>query len=133
MPNDEGYATSSIEGRVAVEWYDAGEESQARKYAFKCHRQTQSDPDDPEGPASDIIYPVHALAFHPKMNTFISGGGDGFVAVWDASAKRRIRQYAKYATSVAAAAYSHDGGLLAVAVSPGFEDGNEEAIGEGQS
>ena len=38
MPNDAGYATSSIEGRVAVEWFDDSAESQARKYAFKCHR-----------------------------------------------------------------------------------------------
>ncbi|KAL8954315.1 MAG: hypothetical protein Q9183_007202, partial [Haloplaca sp. 2 TL-2023] len=39
MPNDAGYASSSIEGRVAVEWFDPSPESQARKYAFKCHRQ----------------------------------------------------------------------------------------------
>ena len=39
MPNDAGYSSSSIEGRVAVEWFDPSEESQSRKYAFKCHRQ----------------------------------------------------------------------------------------------
>lgn len=39
MPNDDGYASSSIEGRVAVEWFDPSPESQDRKYAFKCHRQ----------------------------------------------------------------------------------------------
>ncbi|TGJ78239.1 hypothetical protein E0Z10_g10526, partial [Xylaria hypoxylon] len=45
MPSDAGYATSSIEGRVAVEFFDASAESQARKYAFKCHRQNQPSPD----------------------------------------------------------------------------------------
>ena len=57
MPNDEGYASSSIEGRVAVEWFDPSNESQARKYAFKCHRQPVDD--------VDVVYPVNAISFHP--------------------------------------------------------------------
>ena len=122
MPNDAGYASSSIEGRVAVEWFDPSETSQARKYAFKCHRQPS-----PEG--VDVVYPVNALAFHPVHGTFASGGGDGFVALWDGVSKRRIRQYQKYAASVAALSFSADGKFLAVAVSPGFEDGKE---GEGE-
>ncbi|KAL9103901.1 MAG: hypothetical protein Q9163_001094 [Psora crenata] len=124
MPTDLGYASSSIEGRVAVEWFDPSPESQARKYAFKCHRQSS-----PEG--IDVVYPVNALAFHPVHGTFASGGGDGFVALWDGVAKRRIRQYQKYAASVAALSFSADGKRLAVAVSPGFEDG-KEGVGEGE-
>ena len=122
MPNDAGYASSSIEGRVAVEWFDPSETSQARKYAFKCHRQPS-----PEG--IDVVYPVNALAFHPVHGTFASGGGDGFVALWDGVAKRRIRQYQRYAASVAALSFSGDGKFLAVGISPGFEDGKE---GEGE-
>lgn len=122
MPNDAGYASSSIEGRVAVEWFDPSATSQARKYAFKCHRQTS-----PEG--VDVVYPVNTLAFHPIHGTFASGGGDGFVALWDGVAKRRIRQYQRYAASVAALSFSGDGRFLAVAISPGFEDGRE---GEGE-
>lgn len=123
MPNDAGYASSSIEGRVAVEWFDPSASSQARKYAFKCHRQAS-----PEG--VDVVYPVNALAFHPIHGTFASGGGDGFVALWDGVGKRRIRQYQKYMASVAALGFSSDGRFLAVGISPGFEDGREE-IGEG--
>jgi cell cycle arrest protein BUB3 len=119
MPTDEGYATSSIEGRVAVEWFDPSNESQARKYAFKCHRQ-------PEGDA-DVVYPVNAIAFHPKQGTFATGGGDGVVAIWDGIAKRRIRIYPKLAASVAALSFSSNGKYLATAISPGFEDGQEEA------
>ena len=119
MPNDSGYASSSIEGRVAVEWFDPSTVSQQRKYAFKCHRQTSAE-------GVDVIYPVNALAFHPVHGTFASGGGDGFVALWDGVAKRRIRQYQRYPASVAAVAFSADGKFLAVAVSPGFEDGKEE-------
>ena len=123
MPNDAGYASSSIEGRVAVEWFDPSAESQSRKYAFKCHRQTS-----PEN--VDVVYPVNALAFHPVHGSFASGGGDGFVALWDGVAKRRIRQYQRYQSSVSALSFSGDGKYLAVAVSPGFEDG-KEGVGDG--
>ena len=125
MPNDDGYASSSIEGRVAVEWFDPSATSQSRKYAFKCHRQPS-----PEG--IDVVYPVNALAFHPVHGTFASGGGDGFVALWDGVAKRRIRQYQRYQSSVSALSFSGDGKHLAVAVSPGFEDG-KEGVGEGMT
>lgn len=118
MPNDDGYASSSIEGRVAVEWFDPSPESQARKYAFKCHRQAAED--------VDVVYPVNALAFHPVYGTFASGGGDGVVALWDGIAKRRIRQYQKYPSSVAAVGFSGNGKYLAIAVSPNFEDGNDD-------
>jgi len=126
MPNDAGYASSSIEGRVAVEWFDPSTESQARKYAFKCHRQPSHEED-----GTDVVYPVNALAFHPVHGSFASGGGDGVVALWDAVAKRRIRQYQKYPASIAAVSFSSDGKYLAVAICPGFEDGKEDYTAEG--
>jgi len=128
MPNDAGYATSSIEGRVAVEWFDPSADSQSRKYAFKCHRQPA-----PEHDGTDIVYPVNALAFHPIHGSFASGGGDGVVALWDAVAKRRMKQFQRYSLSVAALDFSSDGKYLAVGVCPGFEDGQEDYTGEGQT
>ena len=125
MPNDLGYASSSIEGRVAVEWFDPSAESQSRKYAFKCHRQPASDQS-----GADIVYPVNALAFHPVHGTFASGGGDGFVSLWDGVTKRRIRQYQRYTASIAALSFNLDGKWLAVAISPGYEDGRE-GLGDG--
>ncbi|KAK4134113.1 WD40 repeat-like protein [Trichocladium antarcticum] len=129
MPSDAGYATSSIEGRVAVEWFEDSAASQARKYAFKCHRQAA--PEDEGG--GDVVYPVNALAFHPVYGTFASGGGDGTVALWDAEAKRRMRQYQRFPESVAALAFSGDGKYLAVGVCPGFETGMEDYTGEGRT
>jgi cell cycle arrest protein BUB3 len=120
MPNDLGYASSSIEGRVAVEWFDADETTQAKKYAFKCHRQPATD-----GSGTDVVYPVNALAFHPVHGTFASGGGDGVVALWDGNAKRRIRQYQRYPASVAALSFDSSGKWLAIGISSGFEDGQE--------
>ncbi|OCK80150.1 mitotic checkpoint protein-like protein BUB3 [Lepidopterella palustris CBS 459.81] len=118
MPNDAGYASSSIEGRIAVEWFDPSAESQSRKYAFKCHRQAID--------GVDVVYPVNALAFHPIHGTFASGGGDGVVALWDGVAKRRIRQYQRFPASVASLSFSCNGKYLAVGVSPGFEDVEED-------
>ncbi|KAI1335822.1 WD40-repeat-containing domain protein [Xylariaceae sp. FL0016] len=132
MPSDAGYATSSIEGRVAVEWFDASAESQARKYAFKCHRQTQTSEADGAGP-TDVVYPVNALTFHPHHGTFASGGGDATVALWDAAAKRRMKVYQKFPDSVAALAFNADGRSLAVGVCPGFETGMEDYNGEGRT
>ncbi|RCI10408.1 hypothetical protein L249_4355 [Ophiocordyceps polyrhachis-furcata BCC 54312] len=127
MPNDAGYATSSIEGRVAVEWFEDTDESQARKFAFKCHRQPAPDGD------GDIVYPVNALAFHAVHGTFASGGGDGTVALWDAVAKRRLKQYQKFPNSVAALCFSNDGKYLAVGVCPGFESEQDDYTGAGQT
>ncbi|KAI1318286.1 WD40-repeat-containing domain protein [Xylariaceae sp. FL0255] len=131
MPNDAGYATSSIEGRVAVEFFDASAESQSRKYAFKCHRQQQTQ--DGAAAATDVVYPVNALAFHPTYGTFASGGGDATVALWDADAKRRMKVYQKFPDSVAALAFAQGGRQLAVGVCPGFETGMEDYSGEGRT
>ncbi|WPH04499.1 putative nuclear pore complex subunit [Acrodontium crateriforme] len=129
MPNNKGFAVSSIEGRVGVEWFDP--EAQKDMYAFKCHRQTtkarlQGQDTEEE---IDVVYPVNALAFHPVHGTFATGGGDGVVALWDANTKRRVRQYPKLGASVAAVDFSNDGKFLAIAVSPGFEDGEEKPEG----
>ncbi|KAG4984401.1 hypothetical protein AAZX31_10G245700 [Glycine max] len=114
-PNGTGYALSSVEGRVAMEFFDLSEASQAKKYAFKCHRKSEA--------GRDIVYPVNAIAFHPIYGTFATGGCDGYVNVWDGNNKKRLYQYSKYPTSVAALSFSRDGRLLAVASSYTFEEG----------
>ncbi|KAJ0801108.1 putative transcription factor WD40-like family [Helianthus annuus] len=52
-----GYALSSVEGRVAMEFFDLTEAGQSKKYAFKCHRKSEA--------GRDIVYPVNTIAFHP--------------------------------------------------------------------
>ncbi|MBA0649325.1 hypothetical protein Goklo_016899 [Gossypium klotzschianum] len=89
-PNGTGYALSSVEGRVAMEFFDLSEASQAKKYG-----------------------------------TFATGGCDGFVNVWDGNNKKRLYQYSKYPTSIAALSFSRDGRLLAVASSYTFEEGDK--------
>ncbi|KAG6789724.1 hypothetical protein POTOM_005848 [Populus tomentosa] len=116
-PNGTGYALSSVEGRVAMEFFDPSEASQAKKYAFKCHRKSEA--------GRDIVYPVNAIAFHPVYGTFATGGCDGFVNVWDGNNKKRLYQYSKYPSSVAALSFSRDGRLLAVASSYTYEEGDK--------
>lgn len=57
LTSESGYATASVEGRIAVEYFDPSPEVQEKKYAFKCHRQTIDD--------VDHVWPVNSLAFHP--------------------------------------------------------------------
>lgn len=125
MPDGTGFATSSIEGRVSVEWFDP--EAQKNTYAFKCHRKASKTQDEDGNEQDvDIVYPVNALAFHPVHGTFVTGGGDGVVTLWDAKTKRRVKQYPQLGASVAGMAFSPDGMTLAIGVSPGFEDGKED-------
>ncbi|CAN1302534.1 Mitotic checkpoint protein BUB3.2 [Linum perenne] len=129
-PNGTGYALSSVEGRVAMEFFDLSEAAQAKKwvvissaiifnsrYAFKCHRKSEA--------GRDIVYPVNAIAFHPVYGTFATGGCDGFVNVWDGNNKKRLYQYSKYPSSIAALSFSKDGRLLAVASSYTYEEGDK--------
>ncbi len=109
---------SSIEGRIAVEFFDQSPEIQSRKYAFKCHRRVVNE--------VDTVYPVNAIAFNPRFTTFASGGGDGIVNVWDGFNKKRLRQYSPYPTSISSLSFNVKGDLLAVASSYTFEEGEKE-------
>jgi len=119
FPNGTGYALSSIEGRVAMEYFDPSPEIQTKKYAFKCHRTTQNN--------VDTVYPVNSLAFHQGFGTFATGGCDGYVNVWDGEHKKRLCQLHKYPSSIAALAFSEDGSMLAIASSYTFEEGEKES------
>ncbi|XP_057317689.1 mitotic checkpoint protein BUB3-like [Hydractinia symbiolongicarpus] len=118
FPNKQGYVLSSIEGRVAVEYFDPSPEAQKRKYAFKCHRVKT------EG--VEYIYPVNAIAFHSGYNTFATGGSDGFVNVWDGFNKKRLCQFHRYPSSISSLSFSNDGSILAIAVSYLNEEGEKE-------
>ena len=110
-----GYATASVEGRIAVEYFDPAPAIQAKKYAFKCHRHTVND--------VDHVWPVNSLAFHPVHNTFASAGSDGTVSIWDHKVKKRLRQYPKFPGPVAAVGFNCDGSKVAVAVSYTWDEG----------
>jgi cell cycle arrest protein BUB3 len=128
FPDSTGFAISSIEGRVGVEYVDASEAIQAKKYAFKCHREPAAGP-TPADPPCELVYPVNALAFHAGFGTFATGGADGVVCMWDAVNKKRVKQLSpKYPSSISALDFSNDGRYLAVASSYSFEEGEREYV-----
>jgi len=109
------YASSSVEGRVAIEYLDAAENESSR-YAFKCHR-VKDEKDN------EVVHPVNALAFHPVFGTFATGGSDGGVCTWDAAAKKRLWRLNPFETAVSTLSFSEDGKMLAIGVSYTFDDG----------
>ena len=118
-PNGEQYVVSSIEGRVAVEYFDPSPEVQGRKYAFKCHRVTD------KTTGFQTIYPVNAITFHPIFKTFATGGGDGVVNIWDGANKKRICQFPPYNTSIASLDFNSNGSMIAIASSYTWEHGDK--------
>ncbi|KAJ7915521.1 WD40-repeat-containing domain protein [Mycena leptocephala] len=116
MADGQGYATASVEGRIAVEYFDPSPATQAKKYAFKCHRHTVEDVDQ--------VYPVNALAFHPLQH-IASAGSDATVSIWDHKVKKRLRQYPKFNNPVGALAFNCDGTRLAVGVGYNWDMGEK--------
>ncbi|KAG2008923.1 WD40 repeat-containing protein [Coprinopsis cinerea AmutBmut pab1-1] len=126
MLDGQGYATASVEGRIAVEYFDPSPEVQEKKYAFKCHRQTVKEVDPASGKEQEVdhVWPVNGLAFCPRYNTFASAGSDGTVSIWDFKVKKRLRQYPKFPNPVSAIGFSCDGGKLAIAASYTWDEGD---------
>jgi len=119
FPDGTGFALSSIEGRVAIEYFDSSSQVQKKKYAFKCHRK-------PVG-KTQILYPVNAIAFHPQyFGTFATGGCDGQIYTWDGANQKRIHGYPVYPTSIAYLDFNRNGTLLAIASSYTFEEGEKD-------
>lgn len=114
--DQKAFVSGSVEGRVALEYFDA-EENQQSRYAFKCHRVKDGN--------DETIHPVNALAFHPVHGTFATGGSDGGVSVWDGYAKKRLWRLDPFSTSVSSLCFSADGGRLAVGVSYTFDQGEK--------
>lgn len=116
MADGEGFVASSVEGRVAWEYFDpSNPEAKPAKYAFKCHRENLD--------GKERIHPVNVLAVHPLHGTFATGGCDGVVSMWDGWAKKRLWRLGPYDTSISSLGFSDGGEKLAVAVSYTYEGG----------
>ncbi|EGZ21932.1 hypothetical protein PHYSODRAFT_345772 [Phytophthora sojae] len=128
FPDLQGVALGSVEGRVALEYFEDDvpaepaqtQDRKKRSYAFKCHRGKVDD--------QTLIYPVNCIAFHPTHGTFATGGCDGVVNLWDGANKKRITHLRQYPTSIAAMDFNHDGSVLAIAASYTYEQGEKEYV-----
>jgi cell cycle arrest protein BUB3 len=117
------FVSSSIEGRIAYDFLSPS--NQHKNYAFRAHRI--------ENLATRVntVYPVNTLSFHPVHGTFASGGGDGSIAIWDPSARKRVKYYMpEFGGSIASVGFSVDGRWMGVAVSEG-DDGSGAVEGRG--
>ncbi|CAK5024946.1 unnamed protein product [Meloidogyne enterolobii] len=112
FPSGEAFVLSSIEGRVAVEYFDMDPEVQKGKYAFKCHRVKEE--------VNELIYPVNAIAFHPIHRTFATGGSDAIVNMWDPFNRKR------FPNSVVSLSFSPEGTLLAIASTYMYEEERDD-------
>jgi cell cycle arrest protein BUB3 len=111
FPDGLGYITTSIEGRVAVEFFDPSPEAQAQKYAFKSHKIVD------KAYKEVCTTPINAVAFHPRYGTFFTGGSDSIVCLWDLKAKKRLKQYQKLPQAVVTLDVNSSGSTLAIGTS----------------
>jgi len=118
----DGFLLTSVEGRVAVEYINLSKEWQDKKFAFKCHRHTDKETQ------SQTVYPVNCASYHPIYGTFVTGGCDGLVNVWDGANKKRICQFPQFATSIASVDFNRDGRMLAIGVSYTWEQGEKPDV-----
>jgi cell cycle arrest protein BUB3 len=121
FPNKQGFVTSTIEGRVAVNYFD--EEMQRKKYAFKCHRRKSES-------GQEQIYPVNAIAFNKEYNTFATGGSDGVVNIWDPFNKKRLCQFHPYPAGIVSLAFDSTGSKLAIGSSYHYEEGEKSEMSD---
>lgn len=62
---------------------------------------------------TDLIFSLPLM--RRRHGTFASLGGDAVVSVWDAAAKKRIRQYPKFDAPITAGSFDASGTLLCIA------------------
>ena len=127
LQNNEGYAVASSEGRVAVEYVT----SSKKAFSFKCHR-AQAKPVEGEAPTM-LVYPVNALAVHPKYTSLATGASDATVCIWDIESKKRVSKFQASCSyvlprfrRVQALSFSKDGSKLALGCSYNSDGGVHE-------
>ena len=84
LPDSKGYIISSIDGRVAVEFFNESE----KQFAFRCHRLDLKD--------TQFVFPVNTLAFCPNSSKVLTGGSDGTVSYWNLETRRKLKQFPKF-------------------------------------
>ncbi|OIR58603.1 MAG: mitotic spindle checkpoint protein Bub3 [Amphiamblys sp. WSBS2006] len=114
-----GFVTSSIDGRVSVDYIDDAQTP--RCYAFKCHWETITQNSERVA----LVHPVHALCLD-AAGQLATGGGDGKVYLWNIHTKKRVSEFMRYPSSISSLCFSGDSSRLAVASSYCFEEGEKE-------
>ncbi|SCW01252.1 LAFE_0D08482g1_1 [Lachancea fermentati] len=101
MPHGKGYVQSSIDGRVAVEYFKDDES----RFAFRCHRMNLED--------VQLVFPVNSVCFKNDSSMLYTGGSDGKVFSWNLSTRKKSEELPKLEDSVLKLAC--DGEMLCMA------------------
>ncbi|GER31825.1 transducin/WD40 repeat-like superfamily protein [Striga asiatica] len=116
-----GFMTGSIDGRVALEYFDDSS-SEKDGYAFKCHPKSKD--------GRHHLVAVNDIAFNPVLcGVLITGDNEGHATMWDVQSRKRLMELPRYPNCVASLAYNHNGQLLAVASSYTYQEANERLVG----
>ena len=126
--DNQGFAMGSIEGRIALEYYNelpqkmAAQQQKlstakppgAKSFVFKFHRDGQD------------VYAVNSIDFNNK-NTFVTAGSDGVFAVWDKEARQRLSLFElhKKRCPITCAKFSPMGNMLFYSLSYDWSKGAE--------
>lgn len=117
FPNGEGFAISSVDGRVAIEYFDPSDEAQSKKFAFKCHRYNDKQSQ------TDLVYPINSITFNRLNNTLFTAASDGHLCLWNWEKRKRMKQYPRFENnqgivqSIVKTDISHDYKMLCIATS----------------
>lgn len=115
-PEWNGYAAGSVDGAVALKYFDCGTDGDMG-YVFRCHPKSR------DGRSS--LVPINSIAIHPCKRTFVTGDNEGYAIAWDAQSKKKLFEFPNYSGSVASIAYNHSGQLLAVASNYTYQEADK--------
>ncbi|XP_058080498.1 mitotic checkpoint protein BUB3.3 isoform X2 [Magnolia sinica] len=116
FPNYQGYAIGSIEGRVALKFFDSSAECEMG-YVFRCCPKAKD--------GKYHLVAINDLAFHPRYGTFVTGDNEGYTIIWDGQSRKRLLELPRHPSSVASLSFNGTGQLLAVASSYTYQEENE--------
>jgi len=106
----DGFAIGSIEGRVALQYFE--DSNASKNFAFKCHRE------------GNDIFAVNVIAFN-RFGTFATAGSDGIFHFWDKDNRTRLKPFLKCAQPISAGCFNYDGTIFSYAVSYDWSKGHE--------
>jgi len=121
-----GIGLASHDGRAnlsKIEQDNMGRIKLTNVMTFKCHKVDQGNGNQPQ---NQLLYPVHAIGFHPKSKNFVyTAGGEGSMFFWDYGAKNKITGFNYNRVPITRAKMSPDGLLLAYSLGYDWAKGIE--------
>lgn len=110
LPKSVGFTICSIDGRVAVEYFESNEKT----FAFRCHRLNLTD--------VQFVFPVNTLEFQGDSSILFTGGSDGCISCWNLNQRKKIKQVNKIdSNSVVKIVYISNVGLLVATSDDSFK------------